>query len=338
MKASTIQLTRLALAVVALAPAGTERPQYATLAMQTQGEDKMNANTTSTRRNIVTRALGALALLCLCSLSATPQADASTVYIQTATSANTISNWTDLSLKDSNPNSIYFVTPNWNPPGYWGTYENHPIGVWFDAARSDWAIFNQDYAPMALGESFNVFTRPAASNVYTHVATASNSSGDSTYLDNVYTNNNPYALIWVTPNYNPGGKGGVYNNHNIGVWYDSSRCKWAIFNQDGSAIPNGAAFNIVNESAAYAPHYFVQTANSSNISGDSMFLNVSTINGANGHSVLVTPVFNPNGLSWGVYENHAIGVWYDSANGRYAIFNQDGSPMTPGVSFNIWIL
>lgn len=281
--------------------------------------------------------LGALALLNPFGALGVRPAAASTVYIQTAAGSNTIGDWTDLSLKDPNPNSIYFVTPNWNPPGLGGTFENHPIGVWFDAGRGDWAVFNQDGASMAIGESFNIFTRPAASNVYTHTATSSNSAGDSTYLDNIYTNNNPYALVWVTPNWNPGGLGGVYNNHNIGVWYDGYRGKWAIFNQDGTPIPNGASFNIVNESSSYYPHYFVQTATSSNISGDSMFLNVSSINGVNGHKLLVTPVWNPNGVG-GVFENHPIGVWYDSYTGQYAVFNQDGAAMAPGVSFNIWIL
>jgi hypothetical protein len=36
--------------------------------------------------------------------------------VQTATTANRIVDCTELSVKDSNPNTIYFVTANWNPP------------------------------------------------------------------------------------------------------------------------------------------------------------------------------------------------------------------------------
>jgi hypothetical protein len=39
--------------------------------------------------------------------------------------------------------------------------------------------------------------------------------------------------------------GGVYNAHNIGVWYDSSLDQWSIFNQDGANMPDGAAFNVL---------------------------------------------------------------------------------------------
>ena len=54
-----------------------------------------------------------------------------------------------------------------------------------------------------------------------------------TMIDNALTNDNPNAIVVVTPNYNPGGVGGTYDNHPIGVWYDGS--KWAIFNQDITA-------------------------------------------------------------------------------------------------------
>lgn len=44
--------------------------------------------------------------------------------------------------------------PNWNPPGAIGGYNNHPIGVYYTGTQ--WAIFNQDLAPMSVGLGFNV--------------------------------------------------------------------------------------------------------------------------------------------------------------------------------------
>lgn len=86
--------------------------------------------------------------------------------------------------------------------------------------------------------------RPAGS-AFVHRATSENISSNSTYLDSPLVNNNPKAIIFVTQNWNPGGKAGVYNDHPVGVWYDSNARRWAVFNQDRAAMPEGAAFNIL---------------------------------------------------------------------------------------------
>jgi hypothetical protein len=84
----------------------------------------------------------------------------------------------------------------------------------------------------------------AFDSAFIHYATSENISENNTYLDNSLTNDNPNVILYVTPNWNPGGSGGTYNNHPIGVWYNSNRQKWAIFNQDGATMPEGAAFNV----------------------------------------------------------------------------------------------
>lgn len=80
--------------------------------------------------------------------------------------------------------------------------------------------------------------------VFVHTATPDNISANSTYLDNPLTNNDPNVIVQVTQNWNPGGEGGTYNDHEIGVWYDGSRDQWAIFNQDREAMTEGAQFNV----------------------------------------------------------------------------------------------
>jgi hypothetical protein len=80
--------------------------------------------------------------------------------------------------------------------------------------------------------------------IFIHRATAENISANSTYLDNTVTNDNPDVVIYVTQNWNPGGGAGTYNEHPIGVWYDLSTQRWAIFNQDREPMPDGAAFNV----------------------------------------------------------------------------------------------
>jgi hypothetical protein len=80
--------------------------------------------------------------------------------------------------------------------------------------------------------------------VFVHRATPENISANSTYLDNPRTNDDPDVILYVTPNWNPGGGNGTYNEHPVGVWYDGGAQRWAIFNQDREPMPDGAAFNV----------------------------------------------------------------------------------------------
>jgi hypothetical protein len=86
--------------------------------------------------------------------------------------------------------------------------------------------------------------------VFIHRATPENISQNSTYLDNPLTNDDPNIVLYVTQNWNPGGGAGTYNAHPIGVWYDDSRQRWAVFNQDRETMPDGAAFNVVVSKAS----------------------------------------------------------------------------------------
>lgn len=85
----------------------------------------------------------------------------------------------------------------------------------------------------------------SSNSVFVHRATPENISANSTYLNDPLANGNPDAVVSATQNWNPGGGSGTYNDHAIGVWYDADAGKWAIFNQDRQAMPEGAAFNVV---------------------------------------------------------------------------------------------
>jgi hypothetical protein len=86
--------------------------------------------------------------------------------------------------------------------------------------------------------------------VFVHRATPENITANSTFLDSEVLNDNPDAILYVTQSWNPDGGEGTYNDHPIGVWYDEGAGRWAIFNQDREAMPEGAAFNVfVLESA-----------------------------------------------------------------------------------------
>ena len=145
-------------------------------------------------------------------------------------------------------------------------------------------------------------------------------------------NGNPNAIIMVAQNWNPGGNKGIYNNHPIGVWYDGTR--WAIFNQDLSAMTPLASFNVLvlNQSSSA----FVQVATPTNSADNYTIIDNPLTNGNPNAIVMVTQNWNPPG-SKGIYNNHPIGVWYTST-GNWSIFNEDRAPMTPQISFNVQVL
>jgi hypothetical protein len=229
------------------------------------------------------------------------------------------------------PNAILFVTPNFDPGGSGGTYDPHPVGVWYDTSASDWAIFNEDGASMPVFAAFNVLIIPTAGGSV-FVQTASTISGDSTYINNVLTNGQPSVRLLITQNFNPGGIGGTYNPHPVGVWYNTFKREWAIFNEDKTNMTSGATFNVMVGASASGGTEFLQTTTSSNRSGDSTFINNPSTNGNLYGVVLVTPNFNPGG-SGGTYDPHPVGVWYATSSGQWAVLNEDGAIMPLSAAF-----
>jgi hypothetical protein len=253
-------------------------------------------------------------------------------FVHQATAANISGNYTviDHPLINGNPNAIVFVTQNWNPGNVGGTYNNHNIGIWYSSSQQKWAIFNQDLAAMPVNAAFNVLVLVPQSDVFVHKATSANSTGHVTDVDHPLSNNDPNAIVFVTPNWNPGGVGGTYNNHNIGVYYSSPLNKWSIFNQDIATMPNDAAFNVL------IPHpdasVFVHKATAANTSGHITTIDYPLTNNKPNAILLVTPNWNPGGVG-GTYNNHPIGVYY--TGGKWTIFNQDFAAMPPNAAFNV---
>ena len=253
-------------------------------------------------------------------------------FVHQATAANISGNYTviDHPLINGNPNAIVFVTQNWNPGNVGGTYNNHNIGIWYSSSQQKWAIFNQDLAAMPVDAAFNVLVQVPQSDVFVHKATSANSSGHVTRIDHPLSNNDPNAIVFVTPNWNPGGVGGTYNNHNIGVYYSGPLNKWSIFNQDIATMPNDAAFNVL------IPHpdasVFVHKATAANTSGHITTIDYPLTNNKPNAILLVTPNWNPGNVG-GTYNDHPIGVYY--AGGKWTIFNQDFAAMPPNAAFNV---
>jgi hypothetical protein len=256
-----------------------------------------------------------------------------TVYTHTSTSANTYGDYTllDNSFTDNNPNAIIEVTANWDPNGIYTGFDNRQVGVWYDSWAGKWGIFNEDGSSMPVGASFNVDAVPTTSSPPTFVqtTTTANTSGYITYLNNATLNGNPSANLIVTQNWNPGGIGGVYNNHAIGIWYDYAVGEWTIYNEDRSAIPSGASFNVEMAIPSYS---LIQVASSSNISGDSTCLSPSDIPGnfPQGAILFITHVYSG-------YFTDVSAVWFNLNFGEWCIFDGSYNNMPSGATFTVAI-
>jgi len=266
-----------------------------------------------------------------------PQSD---IFVHKATAGNSLSNLTllDNALTNSQPNSVIFSTPNLNPGGGSGTYNNHNTGVTFNG--SQWRIFNQNgSSSIPANAAFNVLVPNQDASVFVHTTFAGNITGDHTAIDYPLTNGNPNAILLVTQNYNPGNVGGSSDDHPIGVEYFSG--KWWIYNQDGAAMPPGVAFNVSVPTAVPGIAVFVHTATVANSGLNYTVIDNPLANGNPNAIILVTPNYNPGSQCACVNANFPIGVGFvgDLGLGRWAIINQNGSSSSIplNATFNVYI-
>lgn len=158
--------------------------------------------------------------------------------------------------------------------------------------------------------------------IFTHLATATNSVDNVTYLDHPDLNNNPDAIIVANHNWTPNG---IYNNKVSGVWYDVNEAKWSIYNEDLTDITPDAAYNVLISKDGEA---FIH------VTTDFSF--ISTIDNAaiNNDPDAIFVVTNNYGANE-VYNNNNIGVLYDSSIQKWRVFNEEGVGIPTGSSFNI---
>ena len=166
---------------------------------------------------------------------------------------------------------------------------------------------------------------------FVHAATDGNSRGDYTYLAHPRIDGDPDAVVLAVPSPGRGEQAGVAYGHNIGVWYEPTKERWAIFNQDLTAVPAGSAFEVV---VPPADRGFVHRAALPNTVGNATYLDNPLINGEPGAEVSVTQNWNPGGGD-GVYNDHPVGVLYDEDVGEWLVYNEDDSRMPEGAAFNV---
>lgn len=258
------------------------------------------------------------------------------IYVHTATAANTSGYITELNHPDLNghPNAGIVYVNTWNPNGTIGVNNNNISSLWYDGTH--WNIYNDDFTPMVIGASFNVFIAEDPSEVITHISNASNEGTFGSYttvIDDANFNDNnpgPYAVMCRT--YNPNG---VYNPHNYGFYYDDILDKRGIYQENGDPIPTNAGFKILINGDAGTTK-FTHIATAANSSTISTTIDNSSLNG----NPDATFVFSHY---WGIYSvdnevdlDDVLSVWYDSGIGRWNIYTENLANSIPeGMAFDI---
>jgi hypothetical protein len=242
-------------------------------------------------------------------------------------------------LLDEDPSASMLVTHVLNPGGALVTVPNaHPIGVRYMYLLGRWEIFNLDDAAMEAGAAFNVLVLEGPRHLL-HTAIPENTAFNHTIVSHAAINGDPDRLLFVTQYAGaPDAPGYFPNPHHIGVYYFSST--WRVFNQDGDDMTLGANFFVAFEGPR--SRIVTHVADAASIGGPSdrrMYVSNTALDGVPDARIQVTANWNPSGAP-GVYNDHPIGVYYDSArgpSGQWAIENVDGAEMPLGASFNIWV-
>ncbi|MFD2565478.1 DUF7452 domain-containing protein [Aquimarina rubra] len=160
----------------------------------------------------------------------------------------------------------------------------------------------------------------AQSSTFKHKATATNTSGYITTIDNPRTNNRPGAILFVTHDY----ASGQYNSSPVGVYYYGG--KWRIFNQNRATMSVNTTFNVLTQTSADA-RVFIHSATSSNTNSHITTIDHPATNNNSSAKIILTQFWTST------YNPHSVGVYY--YGGKWHIFNQDFVAMPVGAKFNI---
>lgn len=286
---------------------------------------------------------GLTVLLPLAAGPAVPAAATVTVtshFIYTAPGNGTFVDPIDNDSTNGEGNALLFVTPNYSAGGVCGCVaDTIPVGVIYNLfGGALWAVYNLDESTaIAAGSTYNVLVvQKSSAKVFVQTATTANTSGDSTFINSSLSNANPEAKLLVTGNYDPDGTNGFNSDHAVGVWYDTKKKEWAVFNEDSSAMAVGAHFNVmIGAKASNGGKEITVQATSGNSAGSEVLVNSPQTTGNPNAAVFETPNWNPGG-SGGTYDDAAPGVeYFQSPTDEWAVFQEDGSDMPLDASFNV---
>jgi len=192
-----------------------------------------------------------------------------------------------------------------------------------------WAANN---TPFPADAGFNVlYAKQGSPNVFTVTAVSGNTHSNYVYIDHPSTNNRPDAKPIVQQLYVYGQLAGN-GPRNIGVFYEPSRQKWAIFHQNRSApMQMGEQYDVLVPSS----NVRVLVAEGAGVRGNGFAFRLA------GRRLIVTQNWSPRM----VYNDHPIGIRalaktiYPGSGPTpemaWEIFNEDGAAMPAGAAFDV---
>ena len=236
-----------------------------------------------------------------------------------------------IGLENQYLNNLH-VTTN----AYLGPANNHNEAA-YNFFGFDWAVFNQDEVNLLPGTTFNLIKIGESSRNLRHVNL---SESNSTELNYFILNNNSNKILQVTQVWN-NNSATDYNDHPIGVFYNSSSNKWQIQNLDStilfsSSIPEGAEFNIYSQEPSL--NAWKHQATTENVMANITLLDHQLLNGKPCAQIQVTQeVVQFGTLPIIYYNSESIAVSYDEVLQQWGIMNQSGNDMPIGAKFHVLI-
>jgi hypothetical protein len=168
-----------------------------------------------------------------------------------------------------------------------------------------------------------------AQQQFTHTVTAANRNCNTvcSVLDIPELNNNPAAVIFVTPV----GNARDLNPHPIGAYYMYLK-KWSIFNLDGVGISEGAKYK-VEYFANSGPDRFVYTVPRQVHLSDIPYIDREGLNGNPNAQVRLFPTSSPT--HGALYNRDDVKAEYDSKVGKWYVANVNGKPVPWEAVYNV---
>lgn len=138
----------------------------------------------------------------------------------------------DQPLLNGRSNRIVLASPYWT-----SEYFNYPFALAYLDPR--WLIVNVANAPVPTSVNFFLYAQDPSQAAFRVFATPADVSAAVVFLPHPLLDGRPCAQVHATQ-----GFGTAQTASPIGVYYIPAAERWAIFNQDGLAMPAGVEFNV----------------------------------------------------------------------------------------------
>jgi hypothetical protein len=169
-------------------------------------------------------------------------------------------------------------------------------------------------------------------NYFTHQCRDTSQSGNYTWLFHPELNGDSNAIAIFTPN---ALIGGLVEDFHCGLWYNKNINRWTIYSEQGSSdtMPLYSGFNVLIPSANGTA--FKHKATAANITYNLTLIDNPATNGKPNALLFISHNW---GVSGGVYNNRATGVYYSQVEQKWGIFNEDLSNFPVNAVYNVFVV